>query len=74
MNLDGVEFPISGEMEYHSDGAAGEFTVLFCVDDIVSDMGSLNIVRGSHTEYVEGVGHAEVPKTMLLTLVITVGW
>ncbi len=55
-----MEFPVSGEMEYHSDGAAGEFTVLLAVDEITTDMGSLNIILGSHNEYVEGIGHGEV--------------
>jgi ectoine hydroxylase-related dioxygenase (phytanoyl-CoA dioxygenase family) len=49
-----------GEMEYHSDGALGEYTVLFSVDDMAYDMGCLKIIPLSHKEYVDGVGHENV--------------
>jgi Rieske Fe-S protein len=49
-----------GEMEYHSDGAEGEYTVLFSMEKICSDMGCLKIIPSSHKEYVEGIGHAHV--------------
>lgn len=52
---------MTGEgMEWHSDGAAGEATVLMSVDDIDESMGSLRVVPGSHKRYVAGIGHDEV--------------
>ena len=52
---------IPGEgMEWHSDGAAGEFTILMTMRDVESVQGCLKIVPRSHLEYVEGIGHASV--------------
>eukprot|EP01038_Epipyxis_sp_PR26KG_P012079 gene12079-16164_t len=46
-------------MEWHSDGAEGEFTILMSIENIESEMGSLRVVPGSHLLYVEGIGHDE---------------
>jgi ectoine hydroxylase-related dioxygenase (phytanoyl-CoA dioxygenase family) len=52
---------VAGEgMEWHSDGAEGEATVLMAVEDVNESMGSLRVVPGSHLMYVPGVGHEEV--------------
>ncbi len=59
LNKFGTE--LSGEgIEWHSDGAKGEFTMLLGLDDVSNDMGALRIVPGSHLEYVDGIGHDEV--------------
>lgn len=47
-------------MEWHSDGARGEATVLMALDDINEMMGTLFIMPGSHMKYVDGIGHDEV--------------
>lgn len=47
-------------MEWHSDGAKGEFTMLLAVEDVTADMGAVRIVPRSHLQYVDGVGHEEV--------------
>eukprot|EP01034_Spumella_vulgaris_P023630 gene23630-29869_t len=51
---------VAGEgMEWHSDGAEGEATVLMAVSDVDEAMGSLRVIPGSHLLYVPGVGHEE---------------
>eukprot|EP01041_Mallomonas_annulata_P003786 gene3786-7520_t len=52
-------------MEWHSDGAAGECTVLMALEDIPADRGSLGIVPGSCEEYLDGIGHEEINPTAL---------
>jgi 2-keto-3-deoxy-galactonokinase len=47
-------------MEWHSDGAKGEFTILVGLEDVSPDQGFLRVVPGSHMRYVDGVGHEEV--------------
>jgi ectoine hydroxylase-related dioxygenase (phytanoyl-CoA dioxygenase family) len=52
---------VAGEgMEWHSDGAEGEATVLMAVEDVNEEVGSVRVVPGSHLLYVPGVGHEEV--------------
>ena len=52
-------------MEWHSDGAKGEFTMLLGLDDVEEIVGSLRIVPKSHLEYVEGIGHDEVTTVLI---------
>jgi hypothetical protein len=47
-------------MEWHSDGGEGEATVLLSLTGIAADMGAVRVMPGSHKDYVEGIGHAEV--------------
>jgi 2-keto-3-deoxy-galactonokinase len=47
-------------MEWHSDGAKGEATILLGLQNVSPDQGSLRVVPGSHMRYVEGIGHDEV--------------
>jgi hypothetical protein len=50
----------SGEgIEWHSDGAKGEFTMLMSYEDIEKERGCVRYVPGSHLEYVEGTGFDE---------------
>lgn len=49
-----------GGMEWHSDGALGEVTMLITFTGIKESMGPVRIMPGSHMDYVEGIGHAEV--------------
>lgn len=46
-------------MEWHSDGAKGEATMLLGLDDMPQDQGVLRMLPGSHRQYVDGVGHDE---------------
>ena len=51
----------SGEgMEWHSDGSAGEYTVLMSLTDISADTGSLCLAPRSHLEYKPGLGHVNI--------------
>jgi hypothetical protein len=61
-NGNGSNLTVAGEgMEWHSDGAKGEYTMLMSIiEDVTWEMGSLRIVPGSHLEYVDGTGHDEV--------------
>lgn len=47
-------------MQWHSDGADGEATMLLSFDGITEDMGVLKLVPRSYMEYVTGVGYDEV--------------
>ncbi len=47
-------------MEWHSDGAKGEATILLGLQNVSPDQGSLRVVPGSHHKYVDGIGHDEV--------------
>lgn len=47
-------------MQWHSDGAQGEATMLLSLDSIDDNMGCLKVVPGSHRKYVRGTGHSEV--------------
>lgn len=47
-------------MEWHSDGAKGEATILLGLQNVSPDQGSLRVVPGSHLRYVDGIGHDEV--------------
>lgn len=47
-------------MQWHSDGADGEATMLLSFDGIDEDMGVLKLVPRSYMEYVSGVGYDEV--------------
>ncbi len=47
-------------MEWHSDGAQGEATVLMSVEDVDEALGALRVIPKSHLLYVPGVGHTEV--------------
>lgn len=49
-------------MQWHSDGADGEATMLLSFDGITEDMGVLKLVPRSYMEYVSGVGYDEVRK------------
>ena len=56
-----IRTPEGGEgMEWHSDGAEGEYTVLFSLDNITVDQGTLGVVPGSHSMFVPGVGHGDL--------------
>jgi ectoine hydroxylase-related dioxygenase (phytanoyl-CoA dioxygenase family) len=46
-------------MQWHSDGADGEATMLLSFDGIDEDMGVLKLVPRSYMEYVSGVGYDE---------------
>ena len=46
-------------MEWHSDGARGEATILLGLENVSPDMGCLRVVPGSHLQYVDGIGHEE---------------
>eukprot|EP01039_Chlorochromonas_danica_P002142 gene2142-2336_t len=48
-----------GGMEWHSDGALGEVTMLITFTGIKESMGPVRIMPGSHMDYVEGIGHTE---------------
>lgn len=57
-NGSGVDY---GEgMEWHSDGAEGEFTMLMGLYDVPMEMGPLKILPKSHLLYQDGVGHLNV--------------
>ncbi|RYH32308.1 hypothetical protein EON65_00820 [archaeon] len=47
-------------MEWHSDGSAGEATVLLSLTGITEDMGPVRVMPRSHKDYVDGTGHSEV--------------
>jgi ectoine hydroxylase-related dioxygenase (phytanoyl-CoA dioxygenase family) len=47
-------------MQWHSDGAWGESTILMSLFDFQRDFGVLKVVPGSHYQYVEGIGYDEV--------------
>ncbi len=47
-------------MQWHSDGADGEATMLLSFDGISEDMGVLKLVPRSYMEYVDGIGYDEV--------------
>ncbi len=47
-------------MEWHSDGAKGEFTVLMSLYDVEENQGSLGIIPGSFSDYREGTGHGHI--------------
>jgi hypothetical protein len=49
-------------MEWHSDGSAGEATVLMALEDVSPEQGALMVIPRSHHVYVDGVGHTEVSK------------
>lgn len=52
---------IAGEgMEWHSDGSAGEYTVLLSLSDVSDDQGTLGVVPGSHLSFVDGSGHGDI--------------
>ena len=52
---------VSGEgMEWHSDGSAGECTMLMSLHDISPTTGSLCISPASHLEYKLGKGHTSI--------------
>lgn len=55
-------------MQWHSDGAQGEATMLLSLDGIDDDMGCLKIVPGSHRKYVPGTGHSEVTFLVVVLL------
>lgn len=56
-----MEDPQAGEgMEWHSDGARGEATILMALEDVEPEQGSLCVIPGSHKIYVDGIGHTEV--------------
>ena len=47
----------SGEgMEWHSDGAEGEATVLMSLSDLLVTQGVLHVIPFSHKEYIPGIG------------------
>lgn len=47
-------------MQWHSDGAEGEATILLSLEGIDEDMGVLKVVPRSYMEYVPGTGYDEV--------------
>ena len=49
-------------MEFHSDGAKGENTVLMSMYDIEREQGELLVIPRSHLEYKNGVGHGEITR------------
>lgn len=46
-------------MEWHSDGAQGEATILLGLESVAPNQGCLRVVPGSHLQYVDGTGHDE---------------
>lgn len=55
-------------MEWHSDGARGECTVLLALDDVNAEKGCLRLVPCSHLRYVDGIGHDEVRIVKLMII------
>ncbi len=53
-------------MEWHSDGAEGEATILLGLQDVAPEQGSLRVIPGSHLRYVEGIGHDEVRNALVV--------
>lgn len=47
-------------MEWHSDGAEGECTVILSLLDITEEQGSVGLVPASHLDFVPGVGHGAI--------------
>lgn len=47
-------------MEWHSDGAEGECTVLLGLRNVTDQMGALKVVFKSHLSYQSGIGHGNV--------------
>lgn len=57
---------VAGEgMEWHSDGAAGEYTVLLSLSTNSDDMGSLGIVPQSFLEYRPLLGHEQIDSNLM---------
>lgn len=66
--IDNFGTVVAGEgMEWHSDGAKGEYTMLLGLEDVSPDMGALRIVPKSHLEYIDGIGHEEVKSVSLFS-------
>jgi hypothetical protein len=59
-DYDDNEYEHGEGMEWHSDGSAGECTMLVSMDKIDPAMGCLHVVPGTHTLYHAAKGHTDV--------------